>query len=848
MRKTVLLLTFLLCAQSMLAQRFQLVTDANQLEDDCRYIFVNSKEPGARAQMMGGNAVDVSILNVHSIAGTSVTIGNDGIINLKSDNILGGLVNMVVRPEQSIYTLKKVKEGGLLSSVHWNLLNYKGLALSTARDTTGVTDLTQLLGQAQLLEVTDTTPGIDLTISLNSKDEVYVNSGETELSDVLGTIKALLGMGDIANDPSKALEIAKNLDPLRYLTASDVSVGSLNLTSTFSFNVPVDLNTLSEILSNVSNITKLPELISTNLYIYKEIEEPETFELVTSNDQLIDGQEYIILSGKQMEHGKNLSPVYAMTSEENKVTTALLTTNPMIMGSEVKAPNNEFEDGAYGRDGQSYVDVRARVPRYTYSVDKTTGDQYLSYAGEVLSGVEAKDRNIGLSADSTYAHLSIDINEDCSLNLVAKDKEKFQKTVKFSKKDFQYNKLGFYSGQYLLTKTNAFTFFSDTNDDLKRQPVYIYRKAEKENIANPTITPASNTGVILGIGSNPFVEPQTVTITSEKEGAHIYYTLDGSDPTIHSAEYNEPFVVDHPCTVKAIAVYRASKSSVVSVQYLFKKAVPELSLSGNNKSIELSSDVEAGESVAYTVRTKEAADIKGNLTVSESKAVVGEALYAGQEFIAEAKATADGWNDSDNGYAVFTYTDKQHITASFDFAGVAENVYNDGGSIICTDDAGIEHNTTTSPSTVMFSKSYPQIKNGNLEVKSGQKFIVTSTSLPYTTVTVVTGNNSDVKINDEKITPINGYATWHSDNGAKTITIEPNSVLATIPISSVKLTMQKHIWGDIDDNGVVDKADVDLLVEIVIGAKESNEWSDLNEDGVVSAGDITTLINYLIAK
>lgn len=834
----------------MLAQRFQLVTNANQLEDDCRYIFVNSKEPGARAQMMGGNAVDVSLLNVHSIGGTSVTIGNDGIINLKSDNILGGLVNMVMRPEHCIYTLKSVKSGGLITSAHWNLLNYKGLALSTARDTTGITDITQLLGQAQLLEVTDTTPGIDLTISLNSKNEVYVNSGETDIKDVLGTIKALLSIGNIANDPAQALEIAKNLDPLRYLTASDVSVGSWNLTSTFSFNVPVDLNTLVEILSNIniSNITKLPELISTNLYIYKEIEEPETFELVTGTDQLVDGQEYIILSGKQTEHGKKLSPVYAMTSEANKVTTGL-SKNPMLMGSEVKAPNNEFEVGAYGRDGQSYVDVRSRVPRFTLGIDQTTGDNYLSYAGEVLSGMEAKERNIGLSVDSTYAHLSIDIDEDGSLTLIAKDKEKFQKTVMFSKKDYQYNKLGYYRGQILFTETNAFTFFSDTNDDLKRQPVYIYRKAQKENIANPTITPASNTGVILGIGSNPFVEPQTVTITSAKEGAHIYYTLDGSEPTIHSAEYKEPFVVDHPCTVKAIAVYRISKSGVASASYLFKKAVPELVLSENNKSIELSSNVKTGENVSYTVKTKGAADKKGNLTVDESKAVVGEATYAGQEFIAEAKVSADGWNDSDNGNAVFTYTDDQHITASFDFAGVAAGVYNSGATKICTDDAGIEHTTTTSPSTVMFSKSYPQIKDGNLEVKSGQKFIVTSTTRPYTTVTIITGNNSDVKINGEKITPINGYVTWHSDNGADQITIEPNSsVLATIPISSVKLTMQKHIWGDIDDNGVVDKADVDLLVEFVVGTKDANEWADLNEDGAVTAADIATLVDYLIKQ
>ena len=68
---------------------------------------------------------------------------------------------------------------------------------------------------------------------------------------------------------------------------------------------------------------------------------------------------------------------------------------------------------------------------------------------------------------------------------------------------------------------------------------------------------------LLGEGADPVAAPvisseangkaKTVTITTDTKGATIYYTLDGSDPTVESAVYAEPFDIVKPCTVKAFA-------------------------------------------------------------------------------------------------------------------------------------------------------------------------------------------------------------------------------------------------------------------------------------------------------
>ena len=75
--------------------------------------------------------------------------------------------------------------------------------------------------------------------------------------------------------------------------------------------------------------------------------------------------------------------------------------------------------------------------------------------------------------------------------------------------------------------------------------------------SNPMINPAG--GNITG--------PTTVTITAA-DGASIYYTTDGSEPTNASTAYTAPFTVSATTTVKAIA-YEAGKtpSSVVTADF-----------------------------------------------------------------------------------------------------------------------------------------------------------------------------------------------------------------------------------------------------------------------------------------
>ena len=53
-----------------------------------------------------------------------------------------------------------------------------------------------------------------------------------------------------------------------------------------------------------------------------------------------------------------------------------------------------------------------------------------------------------------------------------------------------------------------------------------------------------------------------VTISCETQGATIYYTLDGSTPTTESTIYSEPFTLDEPTIVKAMAVKDGEQSAL----------------------------------------------------------------------------------------------------------------------------------------------------------------------------------------------------------------------------------------------------------------------------------------------
>jgi hypothetical protein len=68
-----------------------------------------------------------------------------------------------------------------------------------------------------------------------------------------------------------------------------------------------------------------------------------------------------------------------------------------------------------------------------------------------------------------------------------------------------------------------------------------------------------------------------VTISAD-EGAEIYYTLDGSDPTINSTKYTSKFTLTENCTVRAIAVATGKLNSSISEKSYSGFRVDEVSI------------------------------------------------------------------------------------------------------------------------------------------------------------------------------------------------------------------------------------------------------------------------------
>ncbi len=69
---------------------------------------------------------------------------------------------------------------------------------------------------------------------------------------------------------------------------------------------------------------------------------------------------------------------------------------------------------------------------------------------------------------------------------------------------------------------------------------------------------------VISPGSGTFSGATLVTITSPTNGAEIFYTLDGTDPTPESLQYSKPFSISQSATVKAIAVRGDDASTVTS--------------------------------------------------------------------------------------------------------------------------------------------------------------------------------------------------------------------------------------------------------------------------------------------
>lgn len=108
-----------------------------------------------------------------------------------------------------------------------------------------------------------------------------------------------------------------------------------------------------------------------------------------------------------------------------------------------------------------------------------------------------------------------------------------------------------------------------------------YGNKTKEFTSGSQIVSYDITGVVESVAA-PTFDPEAgavakgteVTIATATEGASIYYTLDGTEPTAASTLYSAPVVVNDALTIKAIAVKEGMKDSeVATASYVIKSDV-----------------------------------------------------------------------------------------------------------------------------------------------------------------------------------------------------------------------------------------------------------------------------------
>ena len=253
---------------------------------------------------------------------------------------------------------------------------------------------------------------------------------------------------------------------------------------------------------------------ATATYTYSNVQ-PSTgdFVLVTSSNKLIAGNEYIIL---------NSAGTYAL----GELTNAGSTSNLKGIGTDDFTLNN------------TTVTAGNNVTIFTLE-EATNGWKLKISDNSYLTAPSGTNLSSG-SNGATFA-ISIDDN-------VATISSTSGRLIKFN----TYEGSGNYSG----TTFNVFGNYSTSSSGDGYQSVYLYTR-ETAAVTKPVINPASKV----------FTEEFDATITCSTQGATIYYTTDGSDPTTSSAVYSSPIHVDKTMTIKAIAAKDGETSAIATAEY-----------------------------------------------------------------------------------------------------------------------------------------------------------------------------------------------------------------------------------------------------------------------------------------
>ena len=214
-------------------------------------------------------------------------------------------------------------------------------------------------------------------------------------------------------------------------------------------------------------------------------------------------------------------------------------------------------------------------------------------------------------------------------------------------------------GEQEIVVTGKLAFSDKVDNEKVGSEVSVKVKvAAAESVAAPTASVASGT----------YDTPQSVTLSCETDGATIFYTLDGSEPSDENGiEYEgDAIAVSDDATLKAVALkYGLAPSAVATYDYKISvktceapTATPASGVYDAPQSVALSCETE-GAAIYYTTDGSEP-------SVSSTKYDGNPVQVSGTTTI-KAIAAKDGMNASR--VAAFTYVIETYHTVKFDSAG-----------------------------------------------------------------------------------------------------------------------------------------------------------------------------------
>lgn len=193
------------------------------------------------------------------------------------------------------------------------------------------------------------------------------------------------------------------------------------------------------------------------------------------------------------------------------------------------------------------------------------------------------------------------------------------------------NKIGTWTGDAASVK------FTSSTSQVRATEVEVTYTAGS-NVSAPKLSQSTQTF------SNPF----DVALTAD-EGATIYYTLDGSDPTSSSTKYEGTAIhISNTTTLKAIAIKDGESSNVTTATYTFVVATPTISVQSKifNTPFDVTLSAEEGATIFYT--------LDGSDPTSSSTKYVGTAISITETITLKAIAIKNG-TSSEIATATYTY-------------------------------------------------------------------------------------------------------------------------------------------------------------------------------------------------